>query len=206
MTEYPPIRDAAGCRRRARLRVIPDVKAATLRGFITESVATGSLLRTDGLSSYPHAAGGYVHEPVNVLRSGAQAHESLPAVHRVFALVKCWLDGVYQGGVQGSHLQEYLDEFVFRFNRRRSRARWMVFYRFVERAVAARPVTYRDLVRAGITKTVHPVGPKTHRRPGTLAVEPVDRPWRSSAVVSTDREDRSRSEATPDPGQERTIV
>ena len=86
-------------------------------------------------------------------------------------------------------------------------AAWeMVFYRLVERAAAARPVTHRDLVRVGITKTVHPVGPKTHRRPGTLAVEPVDRPWRSSAVVSPDREDRSRSEATPDPGQERTIV
>jgi hypothetical protein len=180
---------------RARLRVVPDVKAPTLRAFIVENIAPGTTLRTDALTSYPHAVGGYVHDPVNVLRSGKQAHESLPGVHRLFSLVKRWLEGIYQGGVQESHLQEYLDEFVFRFNRRRSGARGMVFYRLIERAVAAGPVTYRDLVKAPEPKAVHPAGPTSHRRPGTLAVEAADRPWRSPPAPEPRRRPRAEPAA-----------
>ena len=151
-----------------------------MRAFIVDSVAPGTMLRTDAFSTYPYVVEGYAHAPVNVLRSGKKGHEALPGVHRLFALFKRWIDGVYQGGVQAGHLQEYLDEFTFRFNRRRSRARGMLFYRLLERAVSASPVTYRDLVKEGAPKGIDPSGTAARRVPGTLAVEAAGRPWRKT--------------------------
>ena len=66
---------------------------------------------------------------------GMQAHELLPAVHRVAALAKRWLLGTHQGAVKPAHMQAYLDEFTFRFNRRHSRSRGMLFYRLLEQSV-----------------------------------------------------------------------
>lgn len=111
---------------RARLSVIPDASAASLKAFIAENVFASSRVITDGWRSYPPALKGYQHEAVNVTVSGRPAHESIPAVHRVFSLVKRALDGTYQGSWSAEHLQEYLDEFVFRFNRRRSKSRGLV--------------------------------------------------------------------------------
>jgi hypothetical protein len=75
-----------------------------------------------------------------------QANELLPAVHRVAALCKRWLLGTHQGRVDAAHMQSYLEEFCFRFNRRHARARGLLFYRLLQYAAGAPPLTYRQLV------------------------------------------------------------
>ncbi len=164
---------------RARLQVIPDASAATLREFITANIAPGSTVITDGWQSYPAALDGYEHDRRNVAASGKPAHESLPAVHRLFSLVKRTIDGTYQGAAGPGHVSEYLDEFVFRFNRRHSRHRGLVFMRLLQRAVAADPITYRSLVRDSKPKAITPTGRTGSRRqPGTLDIKPETLPWR----------------------------
>ncbi len=134
---------------------------------------------SDGLRSYPAALTGYVHELVNVKATGQPAHVSLPAVHRLFAQVKKTLEGTYQDSQGAGHLQEYLDEYVFRFNRRRSHSRGLVFLRLLERVVSAAPATYNSLIRTSEPKLAHPAGLTGHRaRPGTLNLPPANRPWR----------------------------
>ena len=132
---------------RARLAVITDASAESLQAFIRATVEPGSTVVTDGWTAYPPALSGYQHEQLNVSASGKPAHEALPAVHRLFALVKRSIDGIYHGSASVEHLGEFLDEFIFRFNRRNSRHRGMVFMRLLQRAVASPAVTYRDLVR-----------------------------------------------------------
>ena len=88
---------------------------------------------------------GYVHERSVITGSDTPAHVSMPAVHRVSSLLKRWLLGIHQGSVQPHQLDYYLDEYTFRFNRRTSRSRGMLFYRLLEQAVATEPVTYRDI-------------------------------------------------------------
>jgi hypothetical protein len=165
---------------RLRLAVIPGASATSLRGFVTANVAPGSTVVSDAWVSYPSALTGYHHEPVNVAASGRTARGSLPAIHRVFALVKRLLEGTYQGGGSHEHLQEYLDEYVFRFNRRRTRSRGLVFMRLLQRAIASPPVTYRDLVRISRPKMTSPTGVASHTRstPRTLEATPADQPWR----------------------------
>lgn len=164
---------------RARLSVIPDASAPSLRAFITANIALGATVITDGWASYPSALEGYEHDRRNVAASGQPAHESLPAVHRLFALVKRTIDGTYQGAAGTDHLTEYLDEFVFRFNRRHSRNRGLVFMRLLQRAVGGDPITYRALVRDSKPKAVKPSGRTGARRqPGTLDITPAARPWR----------------------------
>lgn len=165
---------------RARLAVIPDASAQPLKKFAKDTIATGSTVVTDGWRSYPAALGGYTHESVNVSASGRPAHESLPAVHRLFALVKRSLEGTYQGAGSAEHLPEYLDEFVFRFNRRHSRHRGLVFMRLLQRTIAGDPVTYRDLVRVPHSKKIPPPGLIGARsQPGSLEPDAVVRPWRA---------------------------
>lgn len=164
---------------RARLAVIEDASAASLRGFITANIAAGSTIVSDAWTGYPPAMNQYHHEPLNVSASGAPAHELLPAIHRIFSLVKRLLEGTYQGGSSHEHLQEYLDEYVFRFNRRHSSNRGLLFMRLLQRAVASTPVTYRDLVRISRPKKIRPDGVQTstRRKPGTLDVEQIIPPW-----------------------------
>ena len=81
-----------------------------------------------------------------VLGSSTPAHVSLPGAHRVASLVKRWLLGTHHGAVQPDQLDYYLDEFAFRFNRRTSRSRGLLFYRLLEQAVITPPVTYGDIV------------------------------------------------------------
>jgi len=81
-------------------------------------------------------------------------------------------------------LQEYLEEFTFRFNRRRSHNRGMLFYRLLQHAVNAPPLTYQDLVRIGDTKTVTPEPPGSRRLPGSLETEQAHRSWRQLATTS----------------------
>lgn len=133
---------------RIRLRRIADVSAASLHPFVEEVVAPGSVVHTDGWGGYGGLeAKGYRHKVSNISRTDQLAHELMPRVHRVASLLKRWLLGTHQGAVTGRHLDYYLDEFTFRFNRRRSRARGLLFYRLLQQAAEHDPVRYARLVR-----------------------------------------------------------
>jgi len=169
---------------RCRVQVVDDAKTATLREFLLDHVQPGAVVITDGWASYvPACEGEYEHRPEPVAPSELQAHELLPGVHRVASLAKRWLLGTHQGGVKPAHLQAYLDEFAFRFNRRRSASRGMLFYRLLEQSVQAPPRTYRSLVadRGAGRRQVAPPGAGKRVRPPSLAGEPLDRPWRRSS-------------------------
>jgi hypothetical protein len=88
-----------------------------------------------------------------MLGSDVAAHASMPGVHRVAALLKRWILGTHHGAVQPAHLDAYLDEFVFRFNRRSSSSRGMLFYRLLQQAVVTSPVTYGDVVQKNARAT-----------------------------------------------------
>jgi hypothetical protein len=107
-------------------------------------------VRTDGSAAYRSLKElGYEHQRTVMLGSDVPAHVSMAGVHRVAALVKRWILGTHHGSVQPEHLDAYLDEFVFRFNRRTSSSRGMLFYRLLQQAVVTAPVTYEDVVQAG---------------------------------------------------------
>lgn len=168
---------------RCRLRVIPDATANSLELFVRGAIEPGSTIVTDAWSSYPPALGSdYVHKPMNVARSGTKANALLPGVHRVASLAKRWLMGTHQGAVEGDHLQAYLDEFAFRFNRRRSEFRGLLFRRLLEQAVESAPVTYESLVvnPAPKRRPPLPTGGSTPRVTPITATGSVGRyPWRS---------------------------
>jgi transposase-like protein len=131
---------------RIRLRRITDASANSLQGFIKQAVEPGSMVRTDG---WPGYAGlerwNYGHE-VRVIGKRRRASELLPRVHRVVSLLKRWLMGTHQGAVGHAHLDYYLDEFVFRFNRRSSASRGKLFYRLIQQAVQVDPHPYHSLI------------------------------------------------------------
>jgi hypothetical protein len=82
-----------------------------------------------------------------VLGSEVAAHVSMAGVHQVASLVKRWILGTHHGSDQPGHLDAYLDEFVFRFNRRTSSSRGIRFYRLLQQAVVTEPVTYDCVVK-----------------------------------------------------------
>lgn len=130
---------------RIRLGTISDASRPSLQQFIEAAVEPGSMIHTDGWRGYTGLAG-YNHRVLNVARSGQRAHELLPRVHLVVGLLKRWLLGTHQGGYAVQHLDYYLDEFTFRFNRRRSRSRGKLFHRLLEQAVEVPPAPYRTIV------------------------------------------------------------
>ena len=166
---------------RCRLQVIAQASTAVLAAFIDANVSADAVIITDGWPSYYRAVGPREHVRHVLDRRGLTAPELLPGSHRVSSLVKRWLLGTHQGGVGAAHLQDYLDEFTFRFNRRTSRARGLVFFRLLEQAVATDPVRYRDLVVEPGTGNRHATAPTGRRLPpDTLAQPPADRPWRKN--------------------------
>ena len=125
---------------RIRLRRIKDVSAESLLQFIRETIEPGATIHTDGWRGYAGLAdAGYPHRVTVISAGPEQAHEVMPRVHTVAALLKRWLLGTLQGGIQHQHLDYYLDEFTFRFNRRRSQARGLLFHRLAQQAVAVWP-------------------------------------------------------------------
>ena len=135
---------------RIRLARIADASAQSLRAFVEASLGPGTQVVTDGWEAYaglPQWGDGSYGHRVHVLRDqGADAATRLlPRVHRVAALLKRWLLGTPQGAVRAQHLDYYLDEFTFRFNRRRSASRGKLFYRLVQQAVAVSPAPYKQL-------------------------------------------------------------
>ncbi|MGH2797933.1 MAG: IS1595 family transposase, partial [Thermoleophilaceae bacterium] len=129
---------------RCRMTPLPRASAEALRAFLLDHVEPGARVITDGWGPYAQATTGlYAHDPIPGA-SGPEAHKLLPGSHKVSSLAKRWLLGTHQGSVDDAHLPGYLNEFVFRFNRRRSRSRGLVFYRVLELAVRHDPVRYRD--------------------------------------------------------------
>lgn len=132
---------------RIRLRYIKDASAESLLQFIRDVVEPGTTIHTDGWKGYNGIEeAGYPHHVTVISTSLEQAHELMPRVHTVAALLKRWLLGTLQGGIQHQHLDYYLDEFTFRFNRRRSSARGLLFYRLAQQAVAVGPAPYHSIV------------------------------------------------------------
>jgi len=133
---------------RIRLQRIQDDSPESVLSFVQEVIEPGATVHTDGLASYrtlPEL--GYVHQRTVMLGSDVAAHVSMPGVHRVAALLQRWILGTHHGAVQPAHLDAYLGEFVFRFNRRSSSSRGMLFYRLLQQAVVTSPVTYGDVVQ-----------------------------------------------------------
>jgi len=134
---------------RVRLGRVPDFAGESLGLAIQDFIEPGSLVRTDGLGAYGGVGElGYRHEVIRA--DGQEGTDPLPRVHRVVSLLKRWMLGTHQGAIQASHLDYYLDEFTFRFNRRTSRSRGKLFYRLVQQAVAVNPVPQQQL-RGGTT-------------------------------------------------------
>jgi transposase-like protein len=129
---------------RIRLQRVADASAPSLHGAITEAVAPGSVIETDGWHGYCGLREqGYEHR---VTRPAEElGGHPLPHCHRVASLLKRWLLGTHQGAVRHSHLDYYLDEFTFRFNRRTSRSRGLLFYRLAQQALAVDPVPESQL-------------------------------------------------------------
>jgi transposase-like protein len=118
--------------------------------FIDDVIAPGTILYTDGATTYNDIKEQFdvTHQPINLVGSGEPAHEMLPAVHRIAALVKRWVAGTLHHGQSSKHLGYYLDEYTFRFNRRNSRSRGMLFYRLLQQAVNTDPHPLKELTQS----------------------------------------------------------
>ena len=127
---------------RLRLAHVTDASAASLQGFITAALAPHSTAVTDGWQGYASLPNIIAHQPQVV--GTRKAHEVLPWIHRVFSNFKTWALGVYHG-LRDKHLQAYLDEFVFRFNRRRARP--AAFRSLLLFATRQQPLTYNMLIQ-----------------------------------------------------------
>lgn len=134
---------------RIRLATIPAPTKKSLHRFAQETIEPGSILHTDGRNAWAGLeALGYKRKRTVLLKNKDKnaASRLLPRVHRVASLLKRWLLGTHQGAVGAEHLDYYLDEFTFRFNRRTSRSRGKLFYRLLQQAVQIPPTTYRAMV------------------------------------------------------------
>lgn len=133
---------------RIRMRHIPNASGQTLEGFIKASIEKGSKLITDQWGGYNGVRSlGYGHERVDGEIVGID--EVVPRVHRVASLLKRWLMGTLHGRFEPKHLDAYLNEFVFRFNRRTSNARGLLFYRVLENCFQVDPSSYESITKGG---------------------------------------------------------
>lgn len=133
---------------RVRMRYVPDASGDSLVPFVCDVVERRSTVLTDGWLGYNDLPKhGYKRRKTVQSSSGDPAHVSMPGVHRIASLLKRWILGTHQGAVNSEHLQSYLEEYTFRFNRRTSRNRGSVFRRLLEQAVATGPITEADLTR-----------------------------------------------------------
>jgi transposase-like protein len=140
---------------RVRLRHVPVASKRHILPFVRDVVERGTEVITDGWASYGDlSTEGFVHTKHNQATSAAPPHVAMPAAHRLASLLKRWLLGTHKGSFSAEHLQSYLEEFTFRFNRRTSRSRGLVFRRLLEQAVVTVPVTEAD-VTGGFDWTQH---------------------------------------------------
>lgn len=132
---------------RIRLQHLPDATRESLHQFVRDSIEPGSVVHTDGFHAYRGLDElGYEHETTVLLGlEPSAATRIFPRVHGVASLLKRWILGAHQGAISGKHLPYYLDEFTFRFNRRKSKSRGLLFYRLLEQAMQLGPQTYRQI-------------------------------------------------------------
>jgi len=131
---------------RIRIRHISDSSSDNLQTFICSVVTKGAIVRTDGWTGYIGLSKhGYQHERTILSTSGDPAHVAMPGVHRVASLIKRWILGTHQGSVIPAHLQSYMEEFTFRFNRRTSNSRGLVFHRLLEQSMITGPITEAEV-------------------------------------------------------------
>jgi len=132
---------------RVRMSLIPDASKKSLEKFITENIMAESVLITDGWKGYDGLSNkGYkreIQDNAKVLNGG----EILPNVHRIASLLKRWLLGTHQNYIGEDYLSYYLDEYTFRYNRRKSNSRGLLFQRLVEQGVTHEPVEYKLIKR-----------------------------------------------------------
>jgi transposase-like protein len=133
---------------RVRFRIIPDASSKSLDSFIEANIEEGSTIITDGWSGYTNLSQNekFIHEEKVVSGSGKQAHELLPHVHMIDSLVKRWINGTHQGKISQKHLEYYLEEFAFRFNRKLSNHRGKLFYRLMQQSIDCSPSTYKQII------------------------------------------------------------
>ena len=131
---------------RLRLLRLEEATQESLTHFIVDNIAPGSTIRTDGSAVYHNIHEfGFQRDKQVILGSDVPAHEKLVGVHRVASLLKRWLPGTHQGAVGAGHIDAYLNEYAFRFNRRSSRSRGLLFFRLMELAVKTPPIKYTDI-------------------------------------------------------------
>jgi transposase-like protein len=132
---------------RTRMRHISDASGASLIPFIQDSISTDATLITDDWSGYSKIGNyGYTRQIKNISDSDDFAHVLMPGVHRLSSLLKRWILGTHQGSVSGMHLQAYLEEYTFRFNRRNAKSRGLIFKRLIEYALLSKPISQADIV------------------------------------------------------------
>lgn len=132
---------------RTRMRHIPDASGDSLIPFIQENISSDAKLVTDGWKGYSKVVdAGYTREIINLSDSDDFAHVLMPGVHRLASLLKRWILGTHQGSVSDMHLQSYLEEYTFRFNRRNAKSRGLVFKRLIEYLLLSKPITQSDIV------------------------------------------------------------
>ena len=133
---------------RVRLCAISDASKESLISFVNENIEKGSEIITDGFPSYSSLIdNGYTHT-IYIQKNAKNEEERLPHVHLISSLLKRWLLGTHQGAVSEKHIQAYLDEYTFRFNRRKAAKRGLLFYRLLEAAVVAKPVPLKSLYKS----------------------------------------------------------
>jgi len=131
---------------RIRMRHIPKASGNSLVPFVCDVVSSGATIQTDGWNGYNDLQQkGYVHQKKIISASDDPAHVSMPSVHRIASLLKRWILGTHQGAVRVEHLQSYLEEFTFRFNRRTSQSCGLVFRRLLEQAVVTDPIIEKEI-------------------------------------------------------------
>ena len=132
---------------RVRMQRIPDVSGVSLVPFVRDVVKSDSEILTDGWGGYNDLPKhGYEHNKTVLSETGDPAHVAMPGVHRIASLLKRWLLGTHQGAVSGKHLDYYLDEYTFRFNRCTSGSRGMLFYQLMEQEVMTVSLPCRQVV------------------------------------------------------------
>lgn len=133
---------------RVRFKCIESASGDNLVKFIEANVEYGSTVVTDGWKGYDSlsATENYTHVRKTISGSGKEAHELLPHVHMIDSLLKRWINGTHQGNISSKHLEFYLDEYAFRFNRKLSTHRGKVFYRLVQQAVNSSPFPLKTII------------------------------------------------------------
>jgi len=129
-----------------RAKCIENASKEELHAFITENIASGSTIYRDDWSGYKGIDGYGYTSIVTKASTSKNEEDKLPHIHLAISLINRWILGTYQGSVEEYHLQSYLEEFTFRFNRKTSHNRGWLFYRLVQGALATSPHPYEDII------------------------------------------------------------